>query len=115
MQRLYNNSRKVTIRIATRKLVKAYNQLMLKITIRDKETQFLKVRIKLLQPRKRVIVKPNPNEKFVNIKQIMKAKEEAKAKEELEQQRAEAWQQAHSPDRTMNQHSLEDLCFQWQL
>ena len=83
--------------------------------MRDKETQSLKTRIELLQPRKRAIIKPNPNEKFVDIKQIIKAKEEAKVKEELEQQRAKAWQQAHSPDRTMIQHSLEDLCFQWQL
>ena len=52
--------------------------------MRDEETQSLKAWIELLQPRKRVIIKPNPNEKFINIEQIMKAKEEAKVKEELE-------------------------------
>ena len=85
MQRLHNSSRKAALRVATRKLVKAHDQLTLKTAMRDKETQSLKARIELLQLRKRAIVKPNPNEKFINIEQIMKAKDEAKAKEELEQ------------------------------
>ena len=79
----------------------------------DEEFKSLKARIQLLQPRKRAIVKPNPNEKFVNIEQIMKAKEETKAKEELEQRRAEAWQRDHSPERDINQHSFEELCSQY--
>ena len=53
--------------------------------------------------------------KFVNIEQIMKAKEEAKEKEEFERRRAEAWQRSHSLNRAINQYSFEDLCFQWQL
>ena len=95
--------------------MKAHDQLTLKSAMRDEEVQSLKAQIELLQPRKRVIVKPNPNEKFVNIEQIMKAKQEAKDKEAVEQRRAEAWQQNHSPDRAMHQYSFEELCFQWQL
>ena len=83
--------------------------------MRDEEFESLKAQIQLLQPRKRAIVKPNLNEKFVNIEQIMKAKEEAKAKEAFKQRRAEAWQRDHSPEKDMNQHSFEDLCHQWQL
>ena len=77
--------------------------------MRDEEFESLKAQIHLLQPRKRAIVKPNPNEKFINIEQIMKAKEA------LEQRRAEAWQRDHSPEKDINQHSIEDLCHQWHL
>ena len=115
MQRLHNSPRKAAIRVASRKLVKAHDQLTLKSAMRDKEMQSLKAQIELLQPRKRAIVKPNPNEKFVNIEQIMKAKQEEKDKEAVEQRRAEAWQQNHSPDRAMHQYSFKGLCFQWQL
>ena len=115
MQRLHDSPRKAAIRVASRKLVKAHDQLTLKSAMRDEEVQSLKAQIELLQPRKRARVKPNPNEKFVNIVQIMKAKQEAKDKEAVEQRRAEAWQQNHSPDRAMHQYSFEELCFQWQL
>ena len=115
MRRLYRSPRSPFFRLAGRKLAKAYDQLIYKKSLWDEESRSLKARIQLLQPRKRVIVKPNPNEKFVNIEQIMKAKEEVKVKEALEQRRAETWQRDHSPERVMNQYSFEELCSQWQL
>ena len=115
MRRLHKSPRKSSFRIVARKLAKAHDQRTLEMAMQDYKTQSLKAQIELLRPRKRAIVKPNPNEKFVNIEQIMKAKEETKEKEELERRRAETWQQDHSPDKAMNRHSFEDLCFQWQL
>ena len=87
MQRLHNSPQKAVFRVATRKLAKAHDQLILKTALQDEKMQSLKARIELLQSRKRAIVEPNPNEKFVNIEQIMKSKE----KEEDEQRRAKAW------------------------
>ena len=115
MQRLHRSPQGSSFRIVVRKLAKAHDQRTLEMAMQDHEAQSLKAQIELLQPRKKAVVKPNPNEKFVNIEQIMKAKEKAKEKEDLEQQRAETWQRDHSPDRAINQHSFEDLCFQWQL
>ena len=115
MRRLHRSPRSPSFRLAGRKLTKAHDHLIYKKSLWDKESRSLKAQIELWQPRKRAIIKPNPNEKFVNIKQIMKAKEEVKAKEALKQRRAKTWQRDHSPERAMNQHSFEKLCSQWQL
>ena len=115
MKRLHKSPQSPSFRLATRKLTKAYDQFILEKSMWDAESKSLKAQLHLLQPRKKGIVKPNPNEKFVNIEQIMEAKRKAKEKEELERRRAEAWQRDHSPDRAMNQHSFEEMCYEWQL
>ena len=115
MQRLHDSPSSPSFRLATRKIIKAHGELIFEKTTLQMESETLKTRLQLLEPRKRGKVQPNLNEKFVNIEQIMKAREEAEKKAEADRRRVEIWQRDHSPDRVLHQRSFEDMCFEWQL
>ena len=64
MRRLHRKSAKsIFFALPQGKLTKAHDQLIFKKSLWDKESKSLKAQLQLLQPQKRAIVKPNPNEK----------------------------------------------------
>ena len=75
----------------------------------------LEAKIEQLRPQKKASVRPNPNEKFVNIEQIMGLNAKLEKEAEARKQSSEDWQRNYSPDRTMNQLRFKDMCFEWQL
>ena len=97
------------------KIKKGYDKRIFDLAHQKTVCEELEAKIEQLRPQKKASVRPNPNEKFVNIEQIMEVKAKLEKEAEARKKSSEDWQRNHSPDRTMHQLRFKDMCFEWQL
>jgi ATP phosphoribosyltransferase len=89
-----------TIRLLFRKICKGLDEQQIQLSISNTENTQLKESNKLLQPKKRRTVHPVPNKRFVNISNIVDARERYKGKLDAEITAQE-----------IESYIFEELCF----
>ena len=101
--------------LAVNKIKKGYDEKTFESARQKARIEELEATVQRLRPQKKASVKPNPNDKFVNINQVMETKARLEKEAEARKQRSEDWQREHSLDRTLNQLEFKEMCFEWPL
>uniref|UniRef100_A0A8H7K3R7 HTH CENPB-type domain-containing protein n=1 Tax=Bionectria ochroleuca TaxID=29856 RepID=A0A8H7K3R7_BIOOC len=93
-----------TIRLLFRKICKGLDEQQIQLSISNTENTQLKESNKLLQPKKRRTVHPDPNKRFIKISNIIDARDRYKGQLDAEISAQE-----------LETYIFEELCFTWQL
>jgi hypothetical protein len=93
-----------TIRLLFRKICKGLDEQQIQLSISNTENTRLKESNKLLQPKKRCTIHPDPNKRFVKVSNIVDARERYKGQLDAEISAQE-----------LENYIFEELCFTWQL
>lgn len=98
-----------------RKLGKQLDRHIFQHEADQAKIQQLEAQLERCQRKKKAQVKPNPNEKFVNIENVIATKERMAKEEEAQKQNAKAWAKKGILTTETSNYTFESMCFEWQL
>jgi len=108
-------------RLMLRKIKKGFDEALSDLAEAKTAQEALETQLEAAKPKKRAVVKVNPNTKFASIEAVIAAKKKAKEAEEKAAKKAQKakekqklWEEDHPVERNTATYIFEDMCFTWQ-